>query len=168
MRGYEFEGKNCFVYMDERFGEIRTVIDSEGERRYVGIDIAECMGFEAPTKAVKRSNIPGKMVKVPWVSGNRKGETNARCFNRKEAERFIKNGLMPPKGFKDWFEMVVAAEEKSVEKTVPVQKQENTTSKKPVAVGNTNISGVFDRLDEIVLEIMMLKKELSASLDKSM
>ena len=96
MSGYEFEGKNCFVYTDERFGEIRTVIDPDGERRFVGIDIAECMGFEAPTKAVKRSNIPGKMLKVPWVSGNRKGETNARCFNKREAERFIKNGLMPP------------------------------------------------------------------------
>lgn len=69
MSGYEFEGKNCFVYTDERFGEIRTVIDPDGERRFVGIDIAECMGFEAPTKAVKRSNIPGKMLKVPWVSG---------------------------------------------------------------------------------------------------
>lgn len=111
MSGYEFEGKNCFVYTDERFGEIRTVIDSDGERRFVGIDIAECMGFDAPTKAVMRCKIPGKMIKVPWVSGNRRGETNARCFNKKEAERFIKNGLMPPKGFKDWFEMVVAAEE---------------------------------------------------------
>lgn len=168
MSGYEFEGKNCFVYTDERYGEIRTVIDSDGERRFVGIDIAECMGFEAPTKAVKRSNIPGKMVKVPWVSGNRKGETNARCFNKREAERFIKNGLMPPKGFKDWFDMVVAAEEEPVEKPAPIQKRESDIPKKPVTAGNVNIAGVFDRLDEIVLEIMMLKKELSASLDKSM
>lgn len=168
MSGYEFEGKNCFVYTDERFGEIRTVIDTDGERRFVGIDIAECMGFEAPTKAVKRSNIPGKMVKVPWVSGNRKGETNARCFNRKEAERFIKNGLMPPKGFKDWFETVVAAETDPVEKVASVQPHENNAPKTPITAGSMNIAGVFDRLDEIVLEIMMLKKELSASLDKSM
>lgn len=166
MSGYEFEGKNCFVYTDERFGEIRTVIDSEGERRFVGIDIAECMGFEAPTKAVKRSNITGKMVKVPWVSGNRKGETNARCFNKREAERFIKNGLMPPKGFKDWFEMVVAAEEGPVEKPALLQKQESDIPKKTIAAGNLNITGVFERLDEIVLEIMMLKKELSVAMDK--
>lgn len=167
MSGYEFEGKNCFVYTDERFGEIRTVIDSDGERRFVGIDIAECMGFEAPTKAVKRSNISGKMVKVPWVSGNRKGETNARCFNKREAERFIKNGLMPPKGFKDWFEMVVAAEEGPVEKPALLQKQEIDFPKKTIAAGNLNITGVFERLDEIVLEIMMLKKELSVAMDKS-
>lgn len=166
MSGYEFEGKNCFVYADERFGEIRTVIDSDGERRFAGIDIAECMGFDAPTKAVMRSKIPGKMIKVPWVSGNRKGETNARCFSKKEAERFIRNGLRPPKGFKDWFEMVVSAEEGPVEKQTPIQEQENDIPKKPVTAGNMNITGVFDRLDEIVLEIMMLKKELSASLDK--
>ena len=49
MSGYEFEGKNCFVYTDERFGEIRTVIDSDGERRFVGFDTAECMSFEAPS-----------------------------------------------------------------------------------------------------------------------
>lgn len=108
------------------------------------------------------------MVKVPWVSGNRKGETNARCFNKREAERFIKNGLMPPKGFKDWFETIASAEEEPVEKLAPVQKRENNIPKKPVTAGNVNIAGVFDRLDEIVLEIMMLKKELSASLDKSM
>lgn len=168
MSGYEFEGKNCFVYTDERFGEIRTVIDSEGERRFVGIDIAECMGFEAPTKAVKRSNIPGRMVKVPWVSGNRKGETNARCFSKKEAERFIKNGLMPPKGFKDWFETVVSAGKDYAEQPAPVQKREKSISKNPIAAGNVNIAGVFDRLDEIILEIMMLKKELSTSYDKNM
>ena len=103
MSRYEFEDKNCVVYADERFGEIRTVRDENGERRYVGIDIADCMGFEAPNKAVVRSKIPGKMIKVPWVSGNRHGETNARCFNKKEAEKFIKNGMLPPKGFKDWF-----------------------------------------------------------------
>ena len=55
MSRYEFEDKNCVVYADERFGEIRTVRDENGERRYVGIDIADCMGFEAPNKAVVRS-----------------------------------------------------------------------------------------------------------------
>ena len=44
MSRYEFEDKNCVVYADERFGEIRTVRDENGERRYVGIDIADCMG----------------------------------------------------------------------------------------------------------------------------
>ena len=166
MSGYEIEKKNCFVYTDERFGEIRTVIDSDGERRFVGIDIAECMGFEAPTKAVKRSNIPGKMVKVPWVSGNRKGETNARCFNKREAERFIKNGLMPPKGFKDWFEMIASAEERSVDKPDPVRKRENDILKKQATDGNVSLAGVFDRLDEIILEIMILKKELTSSISK--
>ena len=36
MSRYEFEDKNCVVYADERFGEIRTVRDENGERRYVG------------------------------------------------------------------------------------------------------------------------------------
>lgn len=166
MSGYEFEGKNCFVYTDERFGEIRTVIDSDGERRFVGIDIAECMGFEAPTKAVKRSNIPGKMVKVPWVSGNRKGETNARCFNKREAERFIKNGLMPPKGFKDWFETIASAEERSVDKPVSAWKREDDILKKTATDGSASLAGIFDRLDEIILEIMILKKELTSSISK--
>ena len=53
------------------------------------------------------------------------------------------------------------------EKPVPVQKRENDTPKKTATARNVNIAGVFDRLDEIVLEIMMLKKELSTSLDKS-
>ena len=62
---------------------------------------------------------------------------------------------------------MVSAKEWPVEKPASIQKRENNIPKKPVAAGNVNIAGVFDRLDEIVLEIMMLKKELSASLDKS-
>ena len=31
MSRYEFEDKNCVVYADERFGEIRTVRDENGE-----------------------------------------------------------------------------------------------------------------------------------------
>ena len=165
MSRYEFEDKNCVVYADERFGEIRTVRDENGERRYVGIDIADCMGFEAPNKAVTRSKIPGKMIKVPWVSGNRRGETNARCFNKKEAERFIKNGMLPPKGFKDWFTKEVAVEEYeeevmcNIQGLVPREQKEESD--------NLTLSGVFARLDEIVMEIMILKKELAGTLEKT-
>lgn len=166
MSGYEFEGKNCFVYTDERFGEIRSMLDSDGERRFVGIDIAGCMGFEAPTKAVKRSNIPGKMLKVPWVSGRRRGETYTRCFNKREAELFIRNGLMPPKGFKEWFEMVATTTEDKTKDRLPIKQQERQFMKKPLENKEVSVAGVFDRLDEIILEIMILKKELSASLDK--
>lgn len=167
MSRYEFEDKNCVVYADERFGEIRTVRDENGERRYVGIDIADCMGFEAPNKAVTRSKIPGKMIKVPWVSGNRHGETNARCFNKKEAEKFIKNGMLPPKGFKDWFTNEVATEE--CEKDVAIRIQETSSQEQKVNMRNENLtlSGVFARLDEIVLEIMVLKKELAGTLEKT-
>lgn len=167
MSRYEFEDKKCVVYADERFGEIRTVIDENGERRYVGIDIAGCMGFEAPNKAVSRSKIPGKMIKVPWVSGNRRGETNARCFNKKEAERFIKNGMLPPKGFKDWFTKEVAIEgrEEGIAVHIPdVSFQEQKTKEEN---DNLTLSGVFARLDEIVLEIMVLKKELAGTLEKT-
>ncbi len=166
MSGYEFEGKNCFVYTDERFGEIRTVIDSDGERRFVGIDIAECMGFEAPTKAVKRSNIPGKMVKVPWVSGSRHGETNTRCFDKKEAHRFIRNGLLPPKGFVEWFDAVVA-EDTVGSKSQNLKDGQGQSKRKCQENRPEKATGIFDRLDEIMLEIIMLKKELSATLGKS-
>ena len=166
MSGYEFEGKNCFVYTDERFGEIRTVIDSDGERRFVGIDIAECMGFEAPTKAVKRSNIPGKMVKVPWVSGSRHGETNTRCFDKKEAHRFIRNGLLPPKGFVEWF-VAVVAEDTAGSKSHNLQHGQGQSKRKCQENRPEKATGIFDRLDEIMLEIIMLKKELSATLGKS-
>lgn len=167
MSRYEFEGKNCMVYADERFGEIRMVLDENGERRYVGIDIAECMGFEAPHKAVKRSNIPGKMVKVPWVSGNRHGETNARCFDKKEAEKFIRNGMLPPKGFKDWFSKEVAAEEKADAGKVSLQDTEPKRGEETFAGDSAGATKLFTRLDEIILEMLMLKKELAGKLEKT-
>lgn len=165
MSRYEFEGKNCMVYADERFGKIRTVRDENGERRYVGIDIADCMGFEAPHKAVKRSNIPGKMVKVPWVSGSRHGETNARCFNKREAEKFIRNGMLPPKGFKDWFAKEVAVEEKT---DISKMMTEDTKPDEEILAGDSaGVSKLFTRLDEIILEMLMLKKELAGKLEKT-
>lgn len=166
MNRYEFEGKNCTVYVNERFGEIRTVTDENGERRYVGIDIAECMGFEAPHKAVKRSNIPGKMVKVPWVSGNRHGETNARCFNKKEADKFIRNGMLPPKGFKEWFSKEVAIDEAIDICKTEMWRSESSMLEKKFVDDAAGMSKLFTRVDEIILEMLMLKKELAGKLEK--
>lgn len=45
MSRYVFEGKNfenCVVFSDERFGEIRMLVDDDGTKLYAGVDIAAC------------------------------------------------------------------------------------------------------------------------------
>ena len=73
---------------------------------------------------------------------------------------------MPPKGFKEWFEMVATTTEDKTKDRLPIKQQERQFMKKPLENKEVSVAGVFDRLDEIILEIMILKKELSASLDK--
>lgn len=155
------KGEDCHIFNDARFGEIRTVIDDDGSKLFAGIDLASCMGFDAPTKAVNRSKIKGKMKYVPWISGKRKGCSETRCFTLKEAEAFIKNGLMPPKGFEDWFKNEVAVQDKQ-EPSEEVKTSQKTVSEDRSPVGKEkNLAEVFSRIDEIILEMMMLKKELA-------
>ena len=68
--------------------------------------------------------------------------------------------------FKDWFTKEVATEE--CEKDVAVRIPEVLDQQKTdVKNENLTLSGVFARLDEIVLEIMVLKKELAGTLEKT-
>lgn len=164
MSRYEFVGRNnerCTVISNDKFGEIRAVRDESGEMYYAGIDIAACMGFDAPTKAITRSRISGKLMRVPWVSGKRQGIADTRCFSRSEAEQFIQNGLLPPNGFKTWIE----EEMKEDAKTVAVEPKRKNKQEIPTKRVNDSrdINSLCEKLDDIVLEILTLKKELLLS-----
>lgn len=74
--------------------------------------------------------------------------------------------MLPPKGFKDWFTKEVATEECEEDFAVRIP---GVLDQQKVDVRNENLtlSGVFARLDEIVLEIMVLKKEMAGTLEKT-
>jgi|GEM_PF-698926 len=184
MNRYVFEGKNfenCVVFTDDRFGEIRVMVEPEGENIYVGIDIASCMGYAAPGKAIARSGINSKIRMVPWVFKKKQGMANTHCFSEEEARRFIDRGQELPEGFRDWFFQEVVPQARNLKVENVAQEDEAKPDKGMEADGDmiewesfraftgeladtepseVNMKEVLRKFDEIVLEMLMLKKDL--------
>lgn len=166
MSKYMFEGRkfdNCIVFSDERYGEIRVMIEPDGKKLYAAIDIAACMGYAAPGKAIARSDIDGRIRMVPWVFKKRQGTTNTRCFTEEEARQFIDKGQELPKGFGDWFfgEVIRQSNElKSDVSDIEVEMETYRSFQSDMKSGST-MEEMLSKIDGIVLEILVLKKELT-------
>lgn len=76
----EMDGK-CVIISDERKRQVRAIIDA-GKVYYCGSDIAACMGYSAPYKAITRAPVEKVMLPVPWTSQRRKGVTKSICLTR--------------------------------------------------------------------------------------
>lgn len=178
MSRYVFEGKNfenCVVFSDERFGEVRMLVDDDGTKLYAGVDIAACMGYAAPGKVIMRCGIPGRIRMVPWVFKKKQGATDTRCFDEEEAKRFIDRGQSLPEGFREWFfqEVVTQSRNLKVERDIKIEAGKDGDF---VHCMNVEAKGgheerrtadVFEKLDEIILEILILKKELARNMNRT-
>lgn len=178
MSRYVFEGKNfenCVVFSDERFGEVRVLVDDDGTKLYAGVDIAACMGYAAPGKVIMRCGIPGRIRMVPWVFKKKQGATDTRCFDEEEAKQFIDRGQSLPDGFREWFfqEVLPQARNIKVERDIKVEPGREADFESCLGLEDKichtvqGTSDMFERLDEIILEILMLKKELARNMNRT-
>lgn len=176
MSRYVFEGKNfenCVVFSDERFGEIRMLVDDDGIKLYAGVDIAACMGYAAPGKVIMRCGIPGRIRMVPWVFKKKQGATDTRCFDEEEARQFIDRGQSLPEGFREWFfqEVVQQSRNIKVEREVMIEagkeyEFEKCMEAEPNVIKSRSVQeDVFEKLDSIIIEILTLKKELAGKMN---
>lgn len=174
MSRYVFEGKkfeNCVIFSHPGYGEIRMMIDDDGTKLFAGIDIAACMGYAAPSKAILRCGIEGRIRMVPWVFKKRQGATDTRCFCEEEARLFIDKGMIPPEGFKEWFlqEILPQANEMKADRDTKIRKGTETgfmdCLKGEVKAPAKAAANVLAELDRIILEILELKQELIGKLE---
>ena len=175
MSRYVFEGEkfqNCVVFSDKRFGEIRMMIDDDGTKLFAGIDIAACMGYAAPSKAILRSGIRGRMRMVPWVFKKKSGACDTRCFEEEDARQFIERGQALPEGFREWFYCEVLPQSRNIQLESDTRVKPGEEAKiaeyvvAELARKTDDISAYKDRteiLDSIVMEILMLKRKLAIS-----
>lgn len=176
MSKYVFEGKkfeNCVVFSDERFGEIRVMVDDDGTKLYAGIDIASCMGYAAPGKAIMRCGISGRIRMVPWVFKKKSGACDTRCFDEEEARQFIERGQSLPEGFREWFFQEVVTQSRSikVERDIQIKPGEEKMFEDCMMPGTEqeplNQMDVFAEMDRIIMEILILKRELAEKLNRT-
>lgn len=178
MSRYVFEGKNfenCIVFSDTRYGEIRMLIDDDGTKLYAGIDIAACMGYAAPGKVVLRSGLPGRIRMVPWVFKKKQGATDTRCFDEEEAKQFIDRGQSLPDGFREWFIHEVVAQSRiiDVERDIKIGAGKDkvfencmNADEKP-AGADRRTETLLEKMDGLIMEILVLKKELVKDMNRT-
>lgn len=97
------------VFENEKFGQVRTIVDEKGEPWFVGKDVAEILGYERPTKAIQdrvdsddKDEIPiqdsiGRMQKTPMIneSGLYSLILSSKLPTAKEFKRWVTSEVLP-------------------------------------------------------------------------
>lgn len=150
-------GENCMVFSDERRREVRVVYEPDGRPLYCASDIATCMGYAAPYKLVVRAGIcPQYRRFVPWVSKTRRGRSEAICLDADGVRDFV-DRLALSDEVRDWVNEKVIPEAEAIGarrgyEYEPPEDEPLPREELP--------PGILERLDSIILEAVMLKKEI--------
>lgn len=166
---------NCVVFTNSYRQELRVVFDPDGKAFFCGPDLAVIAGYEAPRKAVTGGNqginrINSVLRKVPWDNGTRRGRCSYTCFSAENAVKFLCKRPAPYDSIR-WFEDEVIPQteemgEKIARGFVEWPERVKKPTKKPKQLEilhkeNPVLKGsIYERLDAIILECAMLKKEL--------
>lgn len=144
------------VFSDSSRRSVRVVYEPDGTPLYCASDIAACMGYEAPTKAVARTGIKPQYRRfVPWVSKHKRGRSEAICFDRDGVERLLEHGV-PSEEFEVWVLEDLIPRAEDVGREMVYHYEEPTPE--PHEEAETTPTGIEERLDAILLEVLMLKK----------
>lgn len=174
---------NCVIFTTPERQELRVVFDPDGTPFFCGPDLAAIAGYEQPRKAVTGGNqgvnrIESVLRKVPWDNGMRRGRCDFTCFSAENAVKLLCRRPAPYAAIR-WLEDEVIPKTQEMgeevartypswnkkpaqqEPTEPPQslKQEPEAFKRePMQAGGGTL---IERLDNIILECVLLKKELS-------
>lgn len=157
----EMDGK-CVVISDERKRKIRAIIEN-GKVFYCGIDIASCMGYAAPSKAVERAQIEKLRLPVPWTSNRRKGVTDTWCFDRENVVKFVER-MEVGDDFRQWMfgEVIPKAEAALHNQQEEELESVGVPDRLEAIPSQANL--LIERLDQIITDAVLLKYELHKSM----
>lgn len=160
--------QTCMVFTDAARREVRVVYEPDGKPLFCGTDLAACMGYGAPGKAVMRTEIEPKYRRfVPWVSAHRRGRSEAICFDANGVEQLLRHGV-PSDECENWIrnELIPKAEAIGAQRGYAYQEpEEDPVVGAPLAPSAPSrlAAGVLERLDSIILEAVLLKQEILRS-----
>ena len=159
------------TFSDRRKREVRVTFHQDGAAYYCGVDLAAMSGYSAPAKVVQTCETgsrPAKAVyrKIDCIDKNKRGVRRFRCFDEENALLFLDRRPAPPEVV-SWFtrEVVPKVRQISLEmaakrgrelmKEPEVSEPDESPTQVPVA-----LSSIVERLDAIILECALLKREL--------
>lgn len=168
---------NCAIFTTPDRQEVRVVFDPDGVAFFCGTDLAIIAGYEAPKKAINGGNkgvnrIDTALRKVPWDNGMKRGCCERTCFTAENALKFLCRRPAPYAIIR-WFEDEVIPKVQNmgeevargyVNWSVDAQKEQEPAAA-PREFPETKVqtrtkSSALDRLDAIILECALLKREL--------
>ena len=159
------------TFSDRRKREVRVTFDQDGTAYYCGVDLVAMSGYSAPAKVVQTCETgsrPAKAVyrKIDCIDRNKRGVRRFRCFDEENALLFLDRRPAPPEVV-SWFtrEVIPKVRQISLEmaakrgrelmKEPEVSEPEEPPAQVPAALGS-----ILERLDAIILECVLLKREL--------
>ena len=155
--------QNCMVFADSNRREVRVIYEPNGMPLFCAVDIAVCMGYGAPTKAVSRVDVEPKYRRfVPWVSKHKRGQSEAICFDRKGVEQFLRHGV-PNEELESWVLDVLIPNAERIGKEQGYEYEppkDDPLMNEWEAAREGPPPGILERLDSIILEAVMLKREI--------
>jgi len=163
------------TFADKRKREVRVTFDRDGTAYYCGVDLAAMSGYSAPAKVVQTSETgsrPAKAVyrKIDCIDKKKRGVRRFRCFDEENALIFLDRRPAPPEVVSRFTNEVVpkvrqislemaAKRAKDVQRELELMQEvpapEEKPAQLPVAAGS-----ILERLDAIILECALLKREL--------
>lgn len=161
--------ENCMVFADGTRREVRVVYEPNGKPLFCATDLAACMGYGAPTKAVMRTEIEPKYRRfVPWVSTKKRGRSEAICYDVGGVNQFLRHGV-PSEECERWIreELIPEAEDIGARRGYAYEEPDKEPATEepglPRRPQRMNPAAVLERLDSIILEAVMLKQEITRS-----
>lgn len=174
---------NCVIFTTPERQELRVVFDPDGTPFFCGPDLAAIAGYEQPRKAVTGGNqgvnrIESVLRKVPWDNGIRRGRCDFTCFSAENAVKLLCRRPAPYAAIRWLEDEVIPKTQEMGEKVArtypawnkkPAQKElteppqslkpePEAFKREPLQAGG---GALIERLDNIILECVLLKKELS-------
>lgn len=161
---------DTFTFEDKSKRTIRVVFEPDGTPLYCGADLAIIAGYKSAKGAMNRDrlNVETVMRWVWWTNSEKRGCTKMHCFTAENAKLFLQKKPRQTDAVK-WFLNTVIPEaeaigrrraEEQAEMVNPPEGMEIAGPPQGVPTQGKEIVGIADRLDAIILECALLKREL--------
>lgn len=155
----------CTTFTDKSKREVHVIYQSDGTPLFCGRDIAAAAGYKAPGKAVSQNRRKIEAVKcyADWQTDTKRGKVLTYFFTAENALKFMNKKPVMNDDCK-WIVNTVIPQAKEIGCRMAAEKLRAEQSKKDEpAKTNTppNHDSISERLDNIILECILMKKELA-------
>jgi prophage antirepressor-like protein len=152
------------TFTDKSKREIHVIYESDGTPLFCSKDIATAAGYKAPSKAVSQNRRKIEAVKcyVDWQNETKRGKVQTYFFAAENALKFMNKKPVMNDDCK-WIINTVIPQAQEIGCRMAAEK---LRSEKPIAepqkepTAPLSRESIAERLDNIILECLLMKKEL--------